>query len=118
MRKVEDLCVQIENGAVVVYFRRGKVQGIPRAQIQGQPLGDSPFIANEELGNMGALQQSLVLNIDAESIHLAKQQRSHAVSRARRVECKRASRIGRVDNIERLAPDVSAEFNRMAPSNH
>src|SRR5216684_2863033 len=67
---------------------------------------------------MGAFQQSLVLNIDAESIHLAKQQRSHAVSRARRIECKRASRIGRVDNIERLAPDVSTKFNRVAPSNH
>ena len=96
----------------------GKFKVYRVAQIQGQPLGDSPFIANEELGNMGALQQSLVLNIDAESVDLAKQQRSHAVSRARRVECKRASRIGRIHNIERLAPDVSAEFNRVAPSNH
>src|SRR5262249_52319111 len=83
-----------------------------------QSLGDPPFIAYEELRNMRAFQQSLVLNIDAEGVHLAQQQRSHTVPRARRIEGKRPRRIGRVQDIERLTPDVSAELDGMAAANH
>jgi len=55
---------------VAIGFGRGEVQRVAHAEIQGKPAGDLPFVPRKQLRDMGTLLKRLILNVDAERVHL------------------------------------------------
>ena len=106
-------------------FGRGEVQRIASAEIQGEPVRNLPFVARKELRDMGALLEGLILNVDAESVHLAQQERSQSIAagargriRAGRGEGVGAGRVRRIDDVESFAPEIGSELEGVPSANH
>src|SRR4029077_21223818 len=66
----QNLCVQVEDGSLIILLRGRKVKRIAAPDVQREPSRNSPVIADEELGNMGARLNDLLLNIDGECVPL------------------------------------------------
>jgi hypothetical protein len=78
MWEIEYLSVQIEYGSVIVGFRRREVQSVARPYIESEPIGDLPVVSHKKFADVRAVQQRLILNVDAECVYLAKQKEANA----------------------------------------
>ena len=74
---------------------------------------------------MGAFLKRPILNVDAERIHLAQQERSQSIPagacgriRAGCGEGVGTGRVRRIDDVESLAPEVRSELERVPSANH
>src|SRR5690242_20484691 len=61
--KAQDLGVQVEDRSLVVFLRRGKIHRVARAHVQRQPPGYLPVVADEELGDVRAGLNYVLLNV-------------------------------------------------------
>ena len=123
--KIQNLRLQIEDGPLIVLLRRWEVQRVAGADVQREPRRDLPVVADEELGDVRARLNHLFLNVDGERVHLPQKERGQRISasgdrgtvRAGGGERERPGGIGRVQNIQSLAPEIGSELDRV-PAAH
>ena len=72
-RVFELLRLQVEDGRLAVDLCRGKIQRVPQARIDGEPIGDFPVVLNEVLLEVRALLNLRLLQVDRERLNLAEQ---------------------------------------------
>ncbi len=68
--KVELLGLKIEDGAAIIHDGGWKVQRVANAEVQCQPVAGLEVVLKEELGNLRARLQKLLLDVDREVLHL------------------------------------------------
>ena len=123
---VELLGLQIEDGDLVAFFGRGKVQRIANAGIQRDALRHPPIVLNEVLLEVGAVPNLRLLQIDREPLDLTQEkagQRRACVAGGCRIrrqigeqvaECELARRRRGLHDVQPLPAQIGSHFERMS----
>src|SRR6185369_8583757 len=112
--KLELLCLQIEDGRLVVLFRGWEVQRVADAGISRHPIGQAPVVLEEVFLEVGAIADLFLLEVDRELLHLSQQEareRRPGVRGAREIaeqvaEGERSRWRRRLQNVEALPPQI------------
>jgi hypothetical protein len=65
--------LQIEYGCLIVRLGGGKIQRVSEPGVDGDPVRQAPVILNEVLLEVRAVADRVLLEVDGELLHLAKQ---------------------------------------------
>ena len=118
---VELLRREVEDRSLIVLFGRGKVQGVARAEVQGQAVGELPIVLREELEDVIARRDLALLQIDLKRVDLAEEEAGDGVAAVGYAlligsgggERKGAGGIGRRDGVELIPAEIEAELELM-----
>ena len=113
---------QIEDRALVVPFRRRKVERVAGSDVQRQTRGNLPIVAHEEFGEIRARLNHVFLDVDGEGVDLPQQQRCQRVAAAgdgRTVaagggEGERSGGVRWIEHVQSFAPYVGSELDGVA----
>ena len=121
---------QVEDGSLISHDSGRKVERVAHAQVERQPPAEPPIFLQIELDNPGAGLDDFRLSVDAETAHLAQQERGQAVTRAGRdgsgwgeargrdtSELKVTSGAGRLQHIQAFQTDIDASLKAVATPN-